>query len=838
MKKKILAFVLAFALIFSMAVSPVYAQTSDVFTVKVNNATATAGDSRVAVGIQLQNNTGIDGFSFCVEFDSSKLVYVDATIDVEGYKVVAQQDADTVNLAWTGTDTLTNDAQIATVYFDVPKDAVAGNANISITYREGYDSFYTSNGSSETDVAVSSVAGKVEISEAADSDNMVLSVGNLSISAENTDIIVPISISNNDGFSGFSFCVDYDTTRLVLDNVEILIAEGYKVISYPDGYGVNIAWTDTTPYTANGEIVKLHFTLKDNVKSGKAFVGISYRNGYDSFYVSSGSNEQDIVVDSFNGYVDVNNHVFGEWYVAEAATCTMTGIKERKCSECGETETAVLPKAAHEYEAVVTPPTCTAQGFTTHICKNCPDFYADTYVSTADHTPGEWETNFDAECLIDGEEIQKCTVCQAVVNRRAITAPGHNFGEWYTETPAQFNVAGTLRRDCSKCDAYETDRIPKLSESHNHSFTGTEEVIEDATCAEDGSKKIYCSTVECGEYITETIKALGHNWNSGVVTKTPDCQNTGEKTFTCSECREIDVRILPKTAHTESEWDIVDEPSCSETGHKEIRCALCDELLHSEDIPATGHNMSTWSIRTQPTETVSGEAYRVCSKCGTEETEEIAPLSVIPKIIVADSNGTKGSYISVAVSLENNPGLVSMTLNVAYDSSAMSLVEVEDLGKIGSAVHSDQYTNPYVLCWANDTATQDYVVNGDIVILTFKIKDTAQAGDYKVSVSYDYDRFGIYNSQVQPIRFFTYEGTISVSDALIGDVNNDGFVDGVDRLTLTRYLANWSGYTADTINMVAADVNADGFVDGVDRLILTRHLANWSGYGQLPHSEG
>ena len=72
-----------------------------------------------------------------------------------------------------------------------------------------------------------------------------------------------------------------------------------------------------------------------------------------------------------------------------------------------------------------------------------------------------------------------------------------------------------------------------------------------------------------------------------------------------------------------------------------------------------------------------------------------------------------------------------------------------------------------------------------------------------------------------------------VADKLLGDVNGDGSVDTLDRLTLSRYLANWEGYTLDQINLSGADVNSDGSIDTLDRLILSRHLANWSGYEDL-----
>lgn len=70
---------------------------------------------------------------------------------------------------------------------------------------------------------------------------------------------------------------------------------------------------------------------------------------------------------------------------------------------------------------------------------------------------------------------------------------------------------------------------------------------------------------------------------------------------------------------------------------------------------------------------------------------------------------------------------------------------------------------------------------------------------------------------------------------LIGDVNSDGVIDPLDRMTLSRYLANWD-VASENFNAVAADVNGDGVVDTLDRMIINRFLANWEEYKTLPYS--
>jgi len=84
---------------------------------------------------------------------------------------------------------------------------------------------------------------------------------------------------------------------------------------------------------------------------------------------------------------------------------------------------------------------------------------------------------------------------------------------------------------------------------------------------------------------------------------------------------------------------------------------------------------------------------------------------------------------------------------------------------------------------------------------------------------------------------FSFEVVLEVLPILYGDVNGDGTVNNKDRLVLTRYLAKWTDYPEEIINMAAADVNGDGKVNNLDRLILTRHLAKWTGYEELPYKQ-
>ena len=97
----------------------------------------------------------------------------------------------------------------------------------------------------------------------------------------------------------------------------------------------------------------------------------------------------------------------------------------------------------------------------------------------------------------------------------------------------------------------------------------------------------------------------------------------------------------------------------------------------------------------------------------------------------------------------------------------------------------------------------------------------------------------ILGTQVLDVYYLGHKTTliVNVVEQLIifGDVNNDGKINGEDRLILTRTLAGWEEYPIESIDMEAADVNQDGKVNTLDRRILSRYLAGWAGYETLPY---
>ena len=102
-----------------------------------------------------------------------------------------------------------------------------------------------------------------------------------------------------------------------------------------------------------------------------------------------------------------------------ASTCTAQGYTEHICRICGYSyKDNYTPMIAHNYQANVIPPTCGTEGFTIYHCTGCYDeFYEDFIPATEDHTTEYWYTVYEPSCIEEGIEEGVCDVCGFWINR-------------------------------------------------------------------------------------------------------------------------------------------------------------------------------------------------------------------------------------------------------------------------------------------------------------------------------------------------------------------------------------------------------------------------------------
>ncbi len=143
-----------------------------------------------------------------------------------------------------------------------------------------------------------------------------------------------------------------------------------------------------------------------------------------------------------------------------------------------------------------------------------------------------------------------------------------------------------------------------------------------------------------------------------------------------------------------------------------------------------------------------------------------------PTIVVNSVLGYVGDEVTVEITLENNPGIVSMRLYVAYDADALELVTTKNkkgedvadaiVGEVFKPLNCLPVTeNPYIVNWV-DTINGNYTDDGLFVGLRFKIKDTAAAGSYPITVTYDPD--DVYNEDWDNVAFAVENGSVEVFD--------------------------------------------------------------------------
>ena len=164
---------------------------------------------------------------------------------------------------------------------------------------------------------------------------------------------------------------------------------------------------------------------------------------------------------------DALGHAWGEWIIDTEATEEADGLKHHVCGTCGEVEELVIPSLQHEhrYDAVVTAPTCTEQGYTTHTCR-CEDSYVDSYVPALGHTEGEAvvENEVDPTCTTAGsyDTVVYCSVCEVELSRVTtdVAATGHDHEEVVTAPTC--TAAGYTTYTCACGDTYTADEVPAL----------------------------------------------------------------------------------------------------------------------------------------------------------------------------------------------------------------------------------------------------------------------------------------------------------------------------------------------------------------------------------------
>lgn len=270
-------------------------------------------------------------------------------------------------------------------------------------------------------------------------------------------------------------------------------------------------------------------------------------------------------------------HSMGDWKVFYEPTCEVEGQNFRSCSNpgCVYEEAVETPATGHNMSewSVFLEPTCESEGEEFCYCMN-PDCATEEFkdISALGHqtvNTGYVEATCSAEGYT-GDDV--CSVCDKVVNYgQVIPMLEHNEGLEGVVTPATCTHKGTTVFSCVDCGAITRNEVIPMLE-HNV-------VIDSAvapTCASTGlTEGSHCQ--ECNAVLTEQseVRALGHDWVNGTITKAATCSEAGVMTYSCSRCAiegDQEIEIDPE-AHSWGAWIVVTPAAVGVQGSEQRVCA-------------------------------------------------------------------------------------------------------------------------------------------------------------------------------------------------------------------------------------------------------------------------
>ena len=234
----------------------------------------------------------------------------------------------------------------------------------------------------------------------------------------------------------------------------------------------------------------------------------------------------------------------------------------------------------------------------------------------AQHVFLSYKSDKNATCTQDGTKTATCTCGKTHSVADPGSALGHSYTHAVTKQPG-CTENGIITYTCIRGDhSYETEIEPT-----GHKYTPS---IVAPGCSEQGYTLYTCSV--CGDSYRENFTdALGHSWNSGVVTKAAACTESGEMLYTCERCEETKTEEIAPLGHNLKNWTIRSYPSCTKNGEKFSVCTRCKETV-TQSTPAYGHSWSEWEESVAATCEAEGTLTRTCMICSAEEHQVTQPL--------------------------------------------------------------------------------------------------------------------------------------------------------------------------------------------------------------------
>lgn len=250
----------------------------------------------------------------------------------------------------------------------------------------------------------------------------------------------------------------------------------------------------------------------------------------------------------------------------------------------------------------------------------CGDLTATKTIQVTGHPNTELKNAKEATCSKEGYTGDKiCKDCgKTIESGKTIPKKEHSWDAGKVTKAATCTEKGIRTYTCQSCGITRTEDIPALGHK------AVTDAAVAATCETDGKTEgSHCSV--CGTILTaqKTVKATGHDWDEGKITKAATCEEKGVKTYTCRTCKKTRTEDVSALGH-QAVTDAAVAAICETDGKTEgSHCSVCGKVLvKQESVKATGHKAVTDEAVAATCETDGKTEGSHCSVCGKVLTEQ------------------------------------------------------------------------------------------------------------------------------------------------------------------------------------------------------------------------
>ena len=316
-------------------------------------------------------------------------------------------------------------------------------------------------------------------------------------------------------------------------------------------------------------------------------------------------------------------------YEAKAATCTESGWEEyERCDREGCDYTTYEEIEATEHDTVkyaAKAATCTEPGWEEYeACENC-DYTTYEEIRALGHDRVRYAAKA-ATCTEGGYEAYE--VCEregcSHTTYKEIAALGHDLRVYEKQEATCTKDGWESYEVCNRCD-HKTPFVTIAATGHayknkvctscgaaepNHEHVWNEgDITKTATCTEKGEKTYTCEN--CEEKKMEIIPLKAHD-NKSFEEKAATCEEKGWFSYTvCQSCGYSTYVEIPALGHSYDKGVVTMPATCEKAGVMTYSC-LCGKT-YTEMIEAKGHAYGAWSVTTAATCEKAGEETRVCA---------------------------------------------------------------------------------------------------------------------------------------------------------------------------------------------------------------------------------